>query len=339
VALVEGVMQSVSMPNSGDETGAGQFMVSKSGTLVYVLGGVHPHGENAVVWVDRKGNEERIGSIPVQAHLSPRLSPDQERFVVLVRSGPSRNEDLWIYDSRRGTPTRLTFSASNWPAFWAPDGKRIVFASNQSGVKNLYLVNADGSGHVERLTTSEYEQRPSSWSRQGNLIAFLEYHPMSSQIWVLPMDGARAPKLFLESRFGLTYPEFSPDGRAIAYISNESGKSELYVQPYPGPGEKYRITTEGATEPIWVGNELLYRDGDRFFSVKVTSLNPLRTEPPKLLFQNGYRQDGPVRGWDAALDGQRFMLLKPQGSGVGAVTHLDLALNWTEELKRRLASN
>src|SRR6185503_17798389 len=139
----------------------------------------------------------------------------------------------------------------------------------------LYIVNADGSGQIERLTTSEYEQRPSSWSAQGNLIAFLEYHGDNSQIWVLPMDGQRTPKLFLESRFFLSYPEFSPDGRWIAYISPESGRSELYVQPYPGPGEKIRISTEGASEPVWVGNELLYRDGDKFFSVTITSTSPL----------------------------------------------------------------
>jgi Tol biopolymer transport system component len=335
VALVEGVMQAVSMPNSGDETGAGQFIVSKSGALIYVLGGVHPHGENSVVWVDRKGDEQRMPSVPVQPHLSPRLSPDGEKFVVLVRSGPSRNEDVLVYDTRRGTPTRLTFSGSNWPAFWSPDGKRVVFGSNPTGVKNLYIVNADGNGEIERLTTSEYEQRPSSWSAEGNLIAFLEYRPSSSQIWVLPMDGERKPKLFLESRFALTYPEFSPDGHWIAYVSSESGRNELYVQPYPGPGEKYRVSTEGASEPIWVGRELLYRDGERFFSVTVTSLNPFRAEPPRLLFSSSYRNDGPVRGWDASRDG-RFLLLKPEGSGVFPVNQLNVVLNWTEELKHRV---
>jgi hypothetical protein len=203
-------------------------------------------------------------------------------------------------------------------------------------VKNLYVRNADGSGQVERLTTSEREQRPSSWAAQGNLIAFLEYTGDSSQIWVLPMDGDRKPKLFLESRFSLSYPEFSPDGRWMAYISSESGRSELYVQPYPGPGGKYRISTEGASEPIWVGRELFYRDVDRFFSVTITSLNPLHAEAPRLLFARGYRNDGPVRGWDASADGQHFLLLKPEGTGVDPVNQFHVVLNWTEELKRRV---
>ncbi len=38
VALIEGVMQGVNAPNSADETGAGQFAVSASGTLLYAAG-------------------------------------------------------------------------------------------------------------------------------------------------------------------------------------------------------------------------------------------------------------------------------------------------------------
>lgn len=53
VALIEGVMQGVNAPNSADETGAGQFTVSASGTLLYVVGGISPIVERSLVWVDR----------------------------------------------------------------------------------------------------------------------------------------------------------------------------------------------------------------------------------------------------------------------------------------------
>jgi eukaryotic-like serine/threonine-protein kinase len=297
---------------------------------------VFPSEENSLVWVDRTGSEQPIASVPVRAYLSPRLSPDEQKIVILSRSRTSRNEDVWIYDINRGTPTRLTFGASNWPAFWSSDGKQVVFGSNPSGVKNVYLVNADGTGKIERLTTSQSEQRPSASTAEGNLVAYLEYPFPNSQIWVLSLDGDRKPKLFLESRFALRYPEFSPDGHWLAYVSTESGRNELYVQPYPGPGEKYRISTDGATEPIWVGRELLYRSGQKFMSVAITSLNPFRAEPPRLLFEKGYRNDGPVRGWDATRDGKRFLALKGNSPAVTAATQLHVVLNWTEELERRV---
>src|SRR5262249_10588741 len=53
VALLENVMQAVNEPNSTGETGAGQFAISSSGTLLYVSGGIHPNPETTLVWVDR----------------------------------------------------------------------------------------------------------------------------------------------------------------------------------------------------------------------------------------------------------------------------------------------
>jgi serine/threonine-protein kinase len=64
VALLEDVMQAVNTPNSNDETGAGQFVVSSSGTLAYVPGGLHPNRDSALVWVDRKGKAQPLFTAP-----------------------------------------------------------------------------------------------------------------------------------------------------------------------------------------------------------------------------------------------------------------------------------
>jgi serine/threonine protein kinase len=148
------------------------------------------------------------------------------------------------------------------------------------------------------------DQLPSSWAAKNDSIVFMQFRKENSQIWVLPMDGERKPKLFLESRFTLRYPEFSPDGRWIAYVSSESGRDEVYVQPYPGPGEKHRVSTEGGGQLIWTANgrELLFRRSwQEFFSATITSLNPFRTEGPRLIFQSksgGFSSTTPIRAWD-----------------------------------------
>jgi serine/threonine protein kinase/dipeptidyl aminopeptidase/acylaminoacyl peptidase len=343
IALVEGVMQAVNSPNGADETGSGQFAISDSGTLVYATGGTHPLPESSLVWLDRKkGAAEPVTWAPLRAYRSPRLSPDQSKVVLLV-FGPSRTNDVWVYDTVRGAPTRLTFKGNNWPAIWSPDGKRVLFASDESGVKNLYLANADGSGPVERLTTSDYDQVPSSWSAQNNTIAFLQFqNDVGSQIWVLPMDGDRKPKLFIESRVALRYPEFSPDGRWIAYVSPESGTFQVYVQPYPGPGEKHRVSSDEGTQPIWSANgrEILFRgNAQQFFAASITSFSPFQTEAPRLVYAEksaGYSSTTPIRSWDATSDGQRFMVTRDEESKDKPVTQLQIVLNWTEELKRRV---
>jgi hypothetical protein len=47
VALIDGVMQAENFGSGGDETGAGQFAVSVSGTLAYAVGGITPPIDDA----------------------------------------------------------------------------------------------------------------------------------------------------------------------------------------------------------------------------------------------------------------------------------------------------
>ena len=328
VAVLEGVMQSVNTPNSTDETGAGHFAVSRSGTLLYLAGGVTPNLESSWVWIDRTGSTKKVDVVPTGSYVFPRLSPDGQKVAVNVRRPASRVADVWVYDLLRAAPTRLTFEGNNSSPVWSPDGKRVVFSGDTQGTPNLYVVNADGSGKPERLTTSDYTQVPSSWDRTSGMLAFLQRPTLGTTgIWVLQADTRpSAPKLFLESSFFLSHPEFSPDGRFMAYVSNESGGREVYVQPYPGPGEKVRISTEstnGGTEPVWApnGKELLYRgfgsDGG-VFSATISSLSPFRVEPPRRLVgmnTTEYDSTTPVRSWNASPDGQRFLASRFEAHG------------------------
>ena len=347
VALIEGVMQAINMPNDSDDTGAGQFTISPSGTLLYAVGGVNPLSESALVWVDRNGASQPLTVAPPAAYFSPRLSPDGHKLAVAVRGGTTnRNTDIWVYDVMRGVPQRLTFDGGGMPA-WSPDGRRLVYSNGASGANNLYAIGVDG-GKPERLTTSEEQQFPSTWASAANLIAFLQVpRHTPNAIWVLPMDGARKPAQFLESRFDLLHPALAPDGRWIAYVSNESGTYELYVQPYPGPGERIRISTAGGFEPIWTssGRELLFRSGtatkQQFFSAGIASLSPFRADTPRLLFEakaGEYDSTAPERSWDVTADGRRFILVKPGTTMDKPVTEMHVVLNWTEELKRRVPS-
>ena len=343
VALVDGMMQAVGAPNGTDETFAGQFAISRAGTLVYVDGGIFPTRQGTLVWADRRGAAQPLAGVPPRPYLQPRLSPDGRRGVVDIRREGSRDTDLWVYDASRGSSTRLTFDGGG-QAVWSPDGTRLVYAGVGS---NLYVVNADGSGKPERLTESAVSQVPTSWARGTNTVAFLQ-RPTSDTfgIWMLPMDRpARTPTLAIESRFPLSYAELSPDGQWIAYVSTESGSAELYVQPYPGSGGKTRVSTSGGGEPIWIrsGRELLYRaftpSGLQVLSAPIRSLSPFRVDEPLVLFERKageYDSTGPVRGWDATADGQRFLFVRVNESSDKPVTTMHVVLNWQEELKQRV---
>lgn len=340
VALIDGVAQGINAANTDDETGAGQFAISAAGTLVYASGGPFSPIQDSFAWVDRAGAAQPIAAAPTASYLGPRLSPDGQRIAVAVRRTTQRGTDVWVYDVTRGAPTRLTFGGGALPV-WSPDGKRIAFTGSGPDGNGIYVINSDGSGKPQRLAD---DGLPSSWNGAANAIAFVRGTSGGGHgLWVLPLDGDHKPRLFLESRFELYYPTFSPDGHWIAYTSNESGAFELYVQPYPGPGEKIRVSTAGAFEPIWPANgrELLYRTFDgavlKAYSAPIPSLAPFRVDAPRVLFeakQGVYDTTLPELSWGIASDGQRFLMTRFAGSADKPITSMEVVLNWMEELKR-----
>jgi eukaryotic-like serine/threonine-protein kinase len=326
--VVEGVLQS-------NTSGAAQYSLSATGSLVYVRGDVQS-AQRRLVWVARNGAEQSVAA-PVRTYLFPRLSPDGGRVAVGISD---RETHLWLYDLARETMTRLTFEGTvNHNPAWTPDGKRIAFNSDKEGLPKIYWQLADGSGGLERLTSSPNANVPMSWSPDGQLLAFMESNPTTgSDIWVLRLSD-RKPQPFLQTPFNESVPRFSPDGRWLAYISNESGRYEVYVQPYPGPGGKWQISTEGGTEPVWNrnGRELFYRTGDRMMAVDITAQPGFAAGKPRTLFEGRYeRTPATSPDYDVSPDGQRFLMLKRSEQEAAAPTQINVVLNWFEELKRRV---
>ncbi len=91
----------------------------------------------------------------------------------LVR--PSRLE-LWVADADGSGARQVTrLGGANFAPFFHPDGRRIVFASNQPDPRSrnfdLYLVGLDGSG-LERVTTSpDFDAFP-MFSPDGKRLVF-----------------------------------------------------------------------------------------------------------------------------------------------------------------------
>ncbi|MGA8607984.1 MAG: protein kinase [Candidatus Sulfotelmatobacter sp.] len=325
--MVEGVLQSTT-------SGVAQYSISSTGSLAYIPGGVQVT-QHRLVWVDRNGAEQPVAA-PAHPYVFPRLSPDGRRLVVSLQG---QEVQLWLYDLSRETLTRFVFEGThNSTAVWTPDGKRIAFNSNKEGPLNVFWQLADGSGGLERLTTSEYNNFPMSWSPNGQVLAFVEITPTTGyDIWMLGL-GDRKAQPFLRTQFNESVPQFSPDGRRLAYISNESGRWEIYVQPYPSSGGKWQISTEGGTEPVWNrnGRELFYRNGDKMMAVDISTQPSFTAGKPHMLFEGHYvPPPGTAPNYDVSPDGQRFLMIKPSEAGDAAPSQINVVLNWFEELKRR----
>jgi Tol biopolymer transport system component len=252
VTMIAEVGHAANMTNQAVDSGAGQFSVSNTGSLVYLPGGMFPDREVSVMVLDRRGIGRAL-PIPPRAYLAPLLSPDGTRLTVWTQ-GLDRN--VWIYELARGTLTRLTSENRNHRGIWTPDGRRITYAGQaDNGTYNLFWMPADGSGAPERLTTSDNNQTPSSWSPDGKTLVLLEDGAVVTdrRIVRLSMDGSRQTDVLMKPRSGsaVAYPELSHDGRWLAYVSSESGREEVYVQPHAGDGGRKQISTDGGRAPAW----------------------------------------------------------------------------------------
>ena len=175
-------------------SGAGNFSVSQSGSLVYVMGGVAGRdARRSLVWVDREGREEPLAS-PLLPYSTPSVSPDGTRVAVDVFDG--QVSDIWIHDLSRGTETIFTTDpALDRSPLWTPDGERVVFQSNREGQPALFWKLVDGPGDAERLMTGSGSIaviQPTSWSADGQTLLFWEAGGTPPNIGLLSTQGDRA---------------------------------------------------------------------------------------------------------------------------------------------------
>jgi eukaryotic-like serine/threonine-protein kinase len=318
-------------------TGAGNFSVSRNGTLVYAPA---PSGVGrSLVWVTRQGTEEPLAA-PPRAYAQPRLSPDGKRVAVATTD---REDDILIWNLNAGTLTSLTSGPEEELCpVWTYDGQRLVFSSTREGVANIFWQAADGSGTPERLTTSPNQQYPSSMSRDGELV-FQESAPKTAaDLMLLTMPGMDHPagvRTFLQTPYRENNGEVSPDGHWLAYQSNESNRNEIYVRPFPVSGERrWPVSVGGGVKPLWArdGREVFYLNDTSLMSVRVQTSPVFSAANPTKLFDGQYFAGITGRTYDVSLDGNRFLMIKSASTDTTATpADMVVVLNWTEELKAK----
>ncbi len=334
VPVVQGVRQTPST--------VVDYAISDNGTLIYVPSTSTGGPNRTLVWVDRKGQEEPLAAEP-QGYQFPRVSPDGSRLAISVIE--SEGEDVWIYDLEREILTRLTFDpATDHNALWTPDGQRIVFDSGRDGTAhNLYWKAADGTGQVERLTTSPNNTGAYSFSPDGKSLVHRDAGTTSPwNLHVLSMEGEFSSQPLLDSEFAEQSAAISPSGHFIAYQSNESGQSEIYVRPFPDVDDgKWQISSDGGIGPVWApgGQELFYRNGDAMMVVDIKTEPAFTAGSPVVLFTGRYTIWGGFVNYDISPDGQRFLMIKEVDEEEGQQDQINVVLNWFEELKRLVPTN
>jgi len=178
----------------------------------------------------------------------PSLSRDGQR---LAYTQADTNTNIWRYEVPRPTgrsapPTKLIASAGgNIDPQYSPDGKRIVFVSDRSGSREIWVCDSDGSNPRPLTSFGGPHVGVPLWSPDGREIVFygtLADREGRAGMYVVSEEGGQ-PR-------GVTdVISWSRDGKWIYFTSNKTGTWQVWKRPAEG-GQAVQVTKQGGSRPF-----------------------------------------------------------------------------------------
>jgi Tol biopolymer transport system component len=204
------------------------------------------------------------------------ISPVEVVLLVLITGGAAwmlatgefaTEEEL---DARAPAPQfagkssrRLTATPAyeNEPA-WSPDSASLVYVSEQSGNRDLWVQQRNGD--AIQLTSDPAEEAQPAWSPDGSTVLFVSSqghgarldrsafygYTLGGDICSIPAFGG-TPRKLIEGGFN---PAFAPDGGRIAFDSSHGGARRIWLARADG-GDAAALTTDADlvshVRPAW----------------------------------------------------------------------------------------
>ncbi|MEW6363216.1 MAG: S41 family peptidase [Acidobacteriota bacterium] len=197
------------------------------------------------------------------------LSPKAERAVFIARG------DVFTLPIEKGATRNLTDSSRSherW-ARWSPDGKKIAFISDMSGEDQVCLIDQDGSGKPEQVTTQFRAMlNAPAWAADGKRVALSD---KDGKLYVVELATKKVTQVADDEFGGIFDYAWSPDGQWLAFSMGEhTGYQSLYIWSVT-ESKLRRITGEMFNEygPSWdPQGDYLFFLSDRQFAPQISNV-------------------------------------------------------------------
>ncbi len=245
---------------------------------------------------------------------------------------------IWIVYAKGGNPVQVTDDTTlNVCPAWMPDGRHLLYISNEKGGRDVYLVALDDSGKPSAPSvslTTGLNAYTISLSEAGDRLAYSEF-THTANIWSIriPKDGPVSISKAQQVTTGNQTIEgigVSRDGKWLAYDSNLNGNQDIYKMPIGG-GEAEQLTNDPSDEflPAWSpdGKEIAFyywKKGNRDLTLMMADGSKLQqlTDDPASESYPDWSPDG------------RRLVFQSQKTGRGelfVITRRDADSSWEEE--------
>lgn len=190
----------------------------------------------------------RWSDVDVEASISGTCLPPLpvcQPLVAFVRS-----DGLYVMPTNGATLQSVASGGMETAPVWSPDGRRVMFERVVDGAKDIFVMNADGTG-VANVTTAPGDDYYGVWSPDGTRIAFAterNYTDGQTDVFVIEADGRNPRMIDVKA----TRPTWSPDSTRVAYGSYKAGRFQIYVANADGTNAtNITNSTYADNDPIW----------------------------------------------------------------------------------------
>ncbi|MBI4904168.1 MAG: PD40 domain-containing protein [Acidobacteria bacterium] len=157
--------------------------------------------------------------------------------------------NIWSASVRDGSVHRVIASTRNedFPQY-SPDGHRILYTSDRTGLPGLWLSKRDGTEAKELGPVGDLMPGSPRWSPDGKRVVFGCRFSEWGDLCIMDAAGGRPIRL-TQGQAHHAVPFWSHDGKWIYFGSNRGGEAQVWRMPAAG-GEEVRITKRGGWAPM-----------------------------------------------------------------------------------------